>query len=205
METPGAVPQISAATPLAVEVAELYPPRGEWTEADYFALPDTNRYLELSEGVLLMPPHPTRRHQVAVQELYVRLRAHVQARALGEVYVAPLPVRLWPGKIREPDVLFMAREHRDRISEQVFGPPDLVIEVTSPSTRQTDRLEKMVEYARAAVAEYWIVDPDARTAEIFTLQAGVYEVLGKWRTGETAHSALLHGFEVPVSALFVDA
>ncbi len=59
-------------------VAELYPPQGKWTEADYFALPDTNRYVELSEGRLIMPPHPTRSHQIAVEELYIRLHAFVK-------------------------------------------------------------------------------------------------------------------------------
>ena len=189
---------------LAIEVAELYPPRGEWTEEHYFALPDTNRYIELSEGELVMPPHPTRRHQVTVQELYIRLHIFVQERNLGEVYIAPLPVRLWPGKIREPDLLFMAREHRERISEQVFGPPDLVIEVISPSTRRTDRIEKAAEYIRAGIPEYWIIDPDARTVEIFILRAEVYELLGRWGMGETAHSALLEGFQVAVSDLFLD-
>ena len=132
---------------------------------------------------------------------YVRLRTFVQDHELGEVHVAPLPVRLWPGKIREPDVLFVAREHSDRIGEQFFGVPDLVMEVTSSSTRRTDRVEKLVEYAQAEVEEYWIVDPEARTVEVFTLREGAYEALGKWGTGETARSALLAGFEVAVDEM----
>jgi len=202
METPD-VQHASTAKPRpAIEVVELYPLQGEWREADYFALPDTNRHLELSKGELVMPPHPTRSHQAAVQEFFIRLRAFVQERNLGEVYIAPLPVRLWPGKIREPDVLFMAREHRERMAEQAFGPPDLVMEVLSPSTRSTDRVEKFAEYAQAGIPEYWIADPDARTAEVFILRAGVYELLGKWGADETAHSALLGGFQVRVGDLF---
>jgi len=188
----------TAEAQLTLEVARLFPPQGQWTETAYFALPDTNRYVELSEGELIMPPHPTRSHQKAVEGLFVRLRTFVQDHELGEVHVAPLPVRLWPGKIREPDVLFVAREHSDRIGEQFFGVPDLVMEVTSSSTRRTDRVEKLVEYAQAEVEEYWIVDPEARTVEVFTLREGAYEALGKWGTGETARSALLAGFEVAV-------
>jgi Uma2 family endonuclease len=203
METPAA-PQTNSVKPrLTIEVAELYPPQGQWTEADYFILPDTNRYLELSEGELLLPPHPTRRHQAAVEALFIQLHTFVRERNLGEVHIAPLPVRLWPGKIREPDVLFMAREHSERISDQVFGPPDLVIEVTSPSTRHTDRVEKSTEYARAAISEYWIVDPEARTVEVFILRTGVYELLEKWNAGETAHSVLLEGFQIAVDTLFL--
>ena len=63
---------------LAVEVAQLWPPRGQWTEADYFTLPDTNRFIELSEGELVMPPHPTHTHQLIVFELATRMRDFVQ-------------------------------------------------------------------------------------------------------------------------------
>lgn len=185
---------------LTVEVARLFPPRGQWTEAAYFALPDTNHYIELSEGELVMPPHPTNTHQRIVGDLYVSLRRFVEERDLGVVRIAPLPVRLWPGKIREPDILFIAREHADRIGEQCFGVPDLVVEVTSPGTWRADRLEKPAEYAQAGVQEYWIVDPEARTIEVFGLREGAYETLGRWGCGETARSRLLAGFQVRVEA-----
>jgi Uma2 family endonuclease len=188
---------------LAVEVAQLWPPRGQWTEADYFALPDTNRFIELSEGELVMPPHPTHTHQVIVLELATRMRAFVQKQNLGIIQIGPLPVRLWPGKIREPDILFVAREHSDRIGEQAYGPPDLAVEVLSPGTRRTDRLEKTVEYARAGVREYWIVDPHGRTVEVFILREGAYELLGKWGRGEEARSEVLAGFRMAVDEVLV--
>ena len=201
MET-RATPQSPVEPRLAVEVAELYPPQGQWTEEDYFALPDTNRYVELSEGVLIVPPHPTDTHQRLVLDLALLLRGFVEEHGWGGVRIAPLPVRLWPGKVREPDVLFMAHAHRDRISEQVFGPPDLVMEVTLPSTRHTDCHEKFAEYARADIPEYWLIDPDTQSVEVFVLRQGAYELLGKWGRGATARSALLQGFQVPVATLF---
>lgn len=183
---------------LTVEVARLWPPRGQWTETDYFALPDTNQFIELSEGELVMPPHPTETHQRIVGDLYVVLRNFVEHHRLGTVRLAPLPVRLWPGKIREPDILFVSKEHTDRMGEQFYGPPDLVVEVLSSGTRRTDRLEKPVEYARAGVGEYWIVDPEGQTVEVFTLREGAYELVGKWGKGDTARSGMLAGFEVAV-------
>ena len=116
--------------------------------------------------------------------------------------MAPLPVRLAADRVREPDVLFMATEHADRMGEQFFGPPDLVMEVTSPGTRRTDRTEKLLEYGQAEVSEYWIADPQARTVEVFVLQGERYELLGRWGVGETARSSLLPGFEVDVADLF---
>ena len=196
---------------LMVEVAQLWPPRGQWTEADYFALPDTSRFIELSKEELVMPPHPTHTHQQIVGKLYRAMYDFVAEHNLGIVQFGPLPVRLWPGKIREPDILFVAREHSDRIGEQAYGPPDLTVEVLSPSTRRTDRLEKTVEYARAGVREYWIVDPPGRpvlsvvegTAEVFILREGAYELLGKWGEDEEARSEVLDGFKVAVDEVLV--
>jgi Uma2 family endonuclease len=182
----------------AVELAQLWSPQGQWTEEEYFALPDTNRFVELSEGELIMPPHPTHTHQRTVMRLAAALYAFVQRHELGTLQVAPLPVRLWPGKIREPDILFVAKEHSDRIGEQFYGPPDLVVEVLSPGTWRVDRREKMVEYAQAGIGEYWMVDPDAGTVEVLVLRAGAYTLRGKWGAGEVANSEVLAGFELNV-------
>ena len=197
MGAPGPETQVA----FVAEVAALFPPQGEWTEEAYFSLPDTNRYIELSEGELVMPPHPTRRHQQAVENLFLCLFTFVREHALGEVHVAPLPVRLWPGKIREPDIFFVSKEHTDRIGEQYFGVPDLVVEVVSPGTWRADRVEKMVEYARAGVQEYWIVDPDGGTIEVYRWREGAYELAGRWGRGEQARSILLAGFEVAVDGV----
>jgi len=179
-------------------VAQLYPPQGQWTEEDYFALPDTNRYVELSEGRLIMPPHPTYSHQAALRNLFIKLHAFVEEHKLGIVQLAPLPVRLWPGKIRETDIFFIAAEHFDRIGEQSCGVPDLVVEVLLPSTRKTDRIEKFVEYARSGVREYWLVDPDEQRIEVYTQRQGVYQLTERFKPGEIACSVLLSGFQVSV-------
>lgn len=83
-------------------VSELFPPQGQWTEADYFALPETNRLLELSEGRLIVHSPPTLGHQEALKRLFARLNEFVERNGLGVVGLAPLPVRLWPGKSAGP-------------------------------------------------------------------------------------------------------
>jgi len=199
---------------LTTQVALLYPCQGEWTEADYLALPETNRIVELSEGKLVVPEMPTDPHQFAVGELFAALRAFVRDHALGHVRVAPLPVRLWPGKFREPDIVFLSREHGDRRGEQLWGVPDLVVEVISPRTEHssgTERAgyplggrEKFEEYARAGILEYWLVDPRGCTIEVYVLREEVYHLLGKWGLGEVAHSEVLTGFDVPVAAVVTE-
>src|SRR6516162_10299160 len=133
----------------AWEIALLYPPQGNWSEAEYLAL-GTNRLVELSDGCLEFLPMPTVFHQLLAQFLYAALTTFVSARRAGAVFMAPLPVRLWPDKFREPDVVFL-RPGRVR---DVHGQPDgadLVMEVVSEGSENRDRdlNVKRSEYARA--------------------------------------------------------
>jgi Uma2 family endonuclease len=136
---------------------------------------------------------------------------HTDASGLGEVCVALLRVRLWPGKFREPDIVFMHRDHADRIGEDYWGIPDLVVEVISPrtslssGTEQVDREEKFVEYARAGVHEYWLISPTTCTIEVYVLRDGVYHLLDRWGKGEVARSGILAGFEVPVETVIQES
>jgi len=187
---------------LTTEIADLFPRQGEWTERHYFSLPDTNHLMELSNGRLIMPPHPTFRHQMILQQIYRALADFVEAEELGTVMLAPLPVRLWPGKVREPDVFFVAKEHADRIGEQQCGVPDLVVEVLSWGTRDTDRGEKYLEYAQAGVREYWVADPEEQTVEVYVLQGQTFELHDKFASGDRLASPLLTGFNASVDELF---
>jgi Uma2 family endonuclease len=187
---------------LTTEVAEFFPRQKHWTEDEYFALPDTLRFVELSKGELIVPPHPTDSHQCVVGTLYELFRSHVKATGLGVVRLGPLPVRLWPDQIREPDIQLLLNEHAARIGEQFWGPPDLVVEVLSPSTRKTDREDKFREYAQAGIPEYWIVDPQAVEIEVYVLRNGVYALLVKAGRGDRVRSQLLDGFEVGADEVF---
>ena len=92
----------------------------------------------------------------------------------------------------------MTRGHEDRIGEQVYGVPDLVVEVTSAHSRETDYGEKMGEYERAGVMEYWVVDPEEGTISVYVLREEGYKLLGRWEKGQLARSEVLGGFEVAV-------
>ncbi len=203
----GAQRRRAARSRKSTEILELFPRQGQWTEADYLALPETNHIIELSEGRVVIPDMPTTSHQRAVVELLFLMKNYVQTHDLGEVCVAPLKVHLWPGKFREPDIIFMHRNHADRIGEDYWGVPDLVVEVISPrtpkssGTEQVDREEKSVEYARSGVQEYWIIHPTACTVEVYVLRNGIYHLLERWGAGEVAQSQVLEGFKVSVDAV----
>jgi len=184
------------------EVARLFPAQGEWTEEDYFSLPDNTR-VELVEGRLEWLPMPTTSHQRILAFLYGLLLAFVNRHYPGaEVLFASLPIRLGPKTLREPDILLVLPEHRDRIHEQYWDPPDLVMEIVSAKNRAADIRDKRREYAQAGIPEYWIVDPQTKTATVLTLADKSYRVHGEYKSGETAESVLLSGFRVDVDDIW---
>jgi Uma2 family endonuclease len=81
---------------------------------------------------------------------------------------------------------------------------ELAAEVLSPGTRRRDRLDKRDLYEQHGVKEYWLIDPEARTVEVLSLERGQYQLLGRWDPDGQATSRLLKGFKVPVREVFED-
>jgi Uma2 family endonuclease len=187
------------------DLAELFPHQGAWSEDDYLEL-ETNRLIEFSHGRLEVLPMPTLSHQRIAAFLYNRLLAFVGQCVTGaEVLFAPLKVRLWSGKYREPDVIVMLADHAGRLHEQYMDAPDLVIEILSSDNRHLDLETKRREYARAGIPEYWIVDPQEATVTVLTLNDDQYRVAGRYARNQVAASVLLAGFEVAVNAVWAAA
>jgi Uma2 family endonuclease len=184
----------------AVNLARLFPRQGEWRESDYFALPETTRLVELSDGELVLHPSPPFAHQDTLANLVYTLISFVRASGHGEVFFAPLAVRLREGKIRMPDVLFISTTHADRVTPQMIdGAPDWVAEVISPGSRTVDEVDKVADYAAAGIPEYWLVDLEARTIRVYALADAKYALAGAYGAGETARAETLGGFEIPVN------
>jgi Uma2 family endonuclease len=182
------------------EVAFLFPTQGHWSEEEYLAL-DTNRLVELSNGCLEVLPVPTMAHQFIVKFLLRILDDFVTAQGLGAVLFAPLPVWLWTGTYREPDLVFLRRGRRKRRGQPEGA--DLVMEVVSEGAenRKRDLETKRQEYAAAGIAEYWIIDPEENRVTVLTLDGQAYRVHGEFSRGATATSVLLPGFGVAVDAV----
>jgi Uma2 family endonuclease len=183
------------------EVAKLFPNQGAWSEGEYLAL-NGNYLIEFSDGCLEVLPMPTTSHQMMVLFLHAALAAFVAPRKMGLALVAPLRVRLWSAKYREPDVVFMLAENLNRSGEEFWEGADLVMEVVSDHDRRRDLEIKRGEYAEAGIPEYWIVDPQQSLVTVLRLDGAHYAVHGAFSPGAMATSALLAGFEVDVAALF---
>jgi Uma2 family endonuclease len=153
--------------------------------------------VELSGGFLEVLPVPTHKHQMIVAFLYGLLKAFVERSAPGVVLLAPLRIRLWEGKFREPDLVYMRQENEQRIHDFWEG-ADLVMEVVSPGSPEHDRATKRAEYAQAGIPEYWIVDMIAKEILVLTLGKKKYRLHGAFGPGKQATSKLLTGFTVDV-------
>ena len=176
-----------------------WPGPGEWTYEDYRQLPDDGYIYEIIEGELYMTPAPNIRHQRSSGELQYALQSFVKQNDLGIVLDAPCDLILPGGTPVQPDIMFIAKENLGIITEQaVQGVPDLLIEILSPASREHDRVRKFGLYEQAGVPEYWLVDPNARTIEIFVLGQGKYSLSGMFEAGTVAVSKVLAGFSVAV-------
>lgn len=145
---------------------------------DLLAMPDDGNRYELVEGDLLMSPSPKPRHQRIVRNV-LRLLGKLQDSGLGEVLSAPLDVVLDWHTVFEPDVFFICADRLNIVTERnVSGPPDLVVEVLSESTRDADLGLKLRAYGRHGVGEYWVVDPDANTVQVFRREGEAFVEVG---------------------------
>ena len=144
-------------------------------------------------------------HQYIVGELFAILRAFVRKHQLGLVLIAPFEGRLPDvAPVVQPDLLFISTGREPSSGDQAFrGAPDLVVEILSPSTTRTDRVVKFSAYERAGVGEYWLVNPSARTAEVYALsEDGIYELHGEFVTSRPVPSRVLSGLAFPLDDLF---
>jgi Uma2 family endonuclease len=177
------------------EMALLFPDQGSWSEAEYLDL-DVGRHVDFTDGHLEWQPMPDEEHQMIVLFFVNALRAH----GGGKAVMAPFPIRLWRSKFREPDVAFMKEENASRRRGKFWEGADLVIEVVSESNRKHDEETKRQEYARAAIDEYWIVDPHRARITVLRHDAGAYVVSGEYGPGDRAASEILPGFAIDVAA-----
>jgi Uma2 family endonuclease len=185
----------------AWDIAKLFPYQGHWSVSDYLQL-NGNYFVEFTDGNVEVLPMPTLIHQLIVKRLFVLLEAFVIARNLGLVVFAPFRIRLDEMKFREPDLMFMSRENFPHVKNEFSDGADLVMEVVSDDDRKRDLEIKRREYAQAGVPEYWIVDPQNSQITVLKLAANQYAIHGTFTAGQSASSALLAGFAVPVADVF---
>lgn len=151
--------------------------QGEYTIDDYLALPDDVRY-ELIDGVLIKMDGPTSIHQRIAGFLYHKIYSYIDSKDGSCIpYIAPLDVQLDEDNrtMVQPDVIILCSPEKD-IEKRLFGAPDFVAEVLSPSTWNKDMVLKLSKYMNAGVREYWIIDPKNRRVLTYWFGRGEAEI-----------------------------
>jgi Uma2 family endonuclease len=170
-----------------------------YTFQDLLDLPESHARHEIIDGRLVVTPTPRVNHQRVAANLVRLLGDHARRHELGDVY-GPMTVRLHDELVLEPDIVFISNERMGIADPEgwVHGPPDLVIEVLSPSTWRRDGGVKRKRYLESGVAELWIVDVDARSIDVWragAVQPERVEDTLRWQVaGEPIDISLLEVF-----------
>ena len=174
------------------------------TYEDYLTFPDSDGIKkEIIEGELYMSPAPSIKHQAISKRLFRILDNYAYHNNSGEVYYAPCDVIFSDINIMQPDILFIAKNNYQILSDlNIQGAPDLLVEILSPSSIDTDRIFKKHIYEHYGVKEYWIVDPDTETIEIWALKNKIFQLASKSSKNQTVKSQLLKKMEIDLSNIF---
>ena len=152
-----------------------FDPNKKYTYADCLTWPENERW-EIHDGLPYMQASPSWQHQEILGALFNQFYNYLDGK-LCRVFSAPFDVRLpEPGQpdeettfVVQPDITVICDSKKLK-GTGYYGVPDLIIEITSPSTTKVDKITKFNRYEKAGVPEYWIIEPEGKVVSVFTLQ-----------------------------------
>ena len=179
--------------------------RSRMTAEEYLQLGEDppGQRLELVDGEVVVSPSAFPRHSHVISSLNFILLAHVRVKKLGSLFI-DTDVSFDLFTVRRPDLCFYSTRNLHLVSEtHLKPPPDLCVEVLSPHNAKDDRIDKFELYQKHGVAHYWIIDPDARTAECFELVEGKYQLMGKGNGSQIVQLAPFAELPIPLGELWM--
>lgn len=179
------------------------PPPAPITYEEFLDWADEDTLAEWVDGEIVMTSPASLRHQQLAAFVFELLSSYTAVHDLGTVLNAPFQMKL-PTSGREPDVLYVARAHEDRLRNTFLdGPADLVVEIVSPESVERDRVHKFGEYEAGGVSEYWLLDPRHERADFYQLNTrGRYQPIPADQDG-VYRSQALPGFWLRVPWLWL--
>jgi len=168
---------------------------------DYKLLPEGAPY-QLIGGELIMVPAPNPRHQIILGNIVEKVRQFTKG--LGITLFSPVDVYLGEEDAYQPDMIFISKQRQEIVKQDgIYGAPDLVVEILSPSTAYYDIKKKFKVYERYGVKEYWIVDPEMKGVDVFLLKSnGEFELSSKYYEAGIVKSIILDGLEIDLKEIF---
>lgn len=144
-----------------------YDDQGNYTTDDYYALPDDRR-VELIDGSIYDLAAPTADHQTIILQIASQVMPCAEEHRNCQVIISPVDVQLDRDNktIVQPDMIILCDPAKN-MNRCIYGAPDFVLEVLSPSTRKKDMILKLKKYADAGCREYWIIDEDTERVIVY--------------------------------------
>jgi Uma2 family endonuclease len=177
-------------------------PSTKLTYADYELFPDDGLRHEIIDGEHYVTASPITRHQRISLRLLYLLQSYLETHAIGEVFHAPFDVLLSEIDIVVPDLVYLSKDRaRFLTAKNLQGPPELVVEILSPSTRPRDERLKRDLYERVGVDEYWLVDPDGDTIVVYRRAGNAFEQPVRYTKGQVLTTPLLPDLELPLDRI----
>ena len=168
---------------------------------DYIDSPFSDEKSDLIEGVMIVATPASYEHERLQSFIMLTMGLFVETRGLGQVMGSNLAFRMSDVNVFQPDVSFIRRDRLHLAREVYFaGPPDIAVEIVSPSSRHYDEVEKKINYARFGVGEYWLIDPLTRQAVFYSQVNGQFVPITS--TSDRIQSEILAGYWLRLDWLF---
>ena len=172
---------------------------------DLDAMPDDDNRYEIIEGELLVSRAPTLTHQSVSMKLAVSINIYLSQNPIGKVWATPGVIFSESSGVI-PDLVFVSNERIPEIAsgERINGAPDLVIEIVSPGAEneRRDRVAKRQLYGKYGVKEYWVVDPENRNIEVYSLKGKTLKPSALYTEKDQLASSILSGFSCRTESIF---
>jgi len=160
--------------------------------------------LELVDGEIAVSPSPRPEHSRPDKRLSHLLLGHIIAHDLGEL-LGDVDTIFGEYDVRRPDLIYYSkdRQHLIQRGHALAHPPDLCVEIVSPSSGRVDRKDKFKQYAEARVPHYWILDPEEQTIEAYRLSRGRYRLVGQGAGEDVVRLPPFPDLEIPLGELWL--
>ncbi|MBF0467167.1 MAG: Uma2 family endonuclease [Nitrospirae bacterium] len=160
---------------------------------------------EIINGEEVVSPSPFSKHQKIARKLTIAINRHIEANGLGELYFSPLDVILEEGLNRlQPDILFIRKNNTAIIQDWIRGVPDMVCEIVSQGSFLWDTNTKKEIYEKYGVPEYWIIIPELKIFEVFTIEEGKYKLYSYAEAEGVVTSKVIEELQVNIKDVFED-
>jgi Uma2 family endonuclease len=174
----------------------------KYTVEDYMMLEEGAPF-QLINNELIMSPAPTPFHQAIVARISQIILNFLEDKQMGG-YTAGAPDVVFDNdNVFQPDFLYVRYDRvNELVKDRIEGPPDMAIEILSPSNAYYDLIQKKEVYEKYGVKEYIIFDPFKKNAHLYALKDGVYYLHQRAERNELLYSLVLPGFNFDLNYLF---